>query len=190
MKKKFWTSDKLLSLTALLVSLFTLIVFIYQTNLIRQQQFMSVYPYLNLSNEYGGTLNYSYVLSNEGIGPAIIETVKITSPKNEVFNDFVDYVNSEISTQDSIWYFHSNLKKGKLIPSNQKINLIQLVNKERLLAIGINQTDNLPTNNINNSRRLYQILNNDSLKVEIIYTSVYGEKWSLKSNTNAPVKLE
>ncbi len=34
--KPFWTGDKLLSIAAVFVSLLTLVVFIYQTNLIRK----------------------------------------------------------------------------------------------------------------------------------------------------------
>lgn len=190
MKPKFWTSEKLLSLTALLVSLSTLIVFVYQTNLIRQQQFMSVYPYMNLGNEYSGTLKYKYILSNEGIGPAFIESVKITSPDKEVFNDLVDYVDHLAISEDSIWYFHSNLNAGKLIPSNKKIPLIQLVNKEMLMELGLSDLEGLPMNTIEGSKMLYQILNDDSLNIEIIYSSVYGERWILKNHTNTPVKLE
>lgn len=187
--KKFWTSEKLLSLTALLVSLLTLMVFIYQTNLIRQQQYMSVYPYLNLSNEYGGTLRYNYTLTNEGIGPAIIESVKVISPESKVYDDLIDYVEDVIPEEDSTLLFHANISAGRLIPANEKIKLIQLVDKKMLEDLGFEEIDTLPVNTFEDVNSLYKILNHDSLRIEIIYKSVYGEQWKLKNHQEVPEKL-
>ncbi len=55
-------SDKILSLSAMFISICTLVVFLYQTNLIRKQQYMSVYPHLLLGNYGTWTPNYKFVL--------------------------------------------------------------------------------------------------------------------------------
>lgn len=47
-KKKFWTSEKILSLSAIFMSACTLLTLIYQTNLMLNQQQMSVYPHLEI----------------------------------------------------------------------------------------------------------------------------------------------
>lgn len=190
MKKRFWSSEKLLSLSALLVSLLTLVVFIYQTNLIRKQQYMSVYPFLSLGNQYGGTLKYRYVLKNEGIGPALIEEVKITSPDGKIFRDLVDYVDDQTINADSIWYVHSNLTSGRLVPAGAEVALIQLVDKDLLVEMGIDDIEDLPpVNEWEESKALYDILNADDLHIEITYSSVYDESWTVK-NGNIPVKNE
>lgn len=189
MKNKFWTSEKTIGLTALLVSLSTLIVFVYQTNLIRQQQYMSVYPYLNLTNMYSGTLRYNYTLSNEGIGPAFIESVKVSTSNSKIYEDVIDYVDDNIN-KDSIWYFHTNLSVGNIIPANGKVPLIQLVNREMLKNLELDELENMPNNTLDDSFKLYQILNDTNAKIEIIYSSVYGEKWSIGNHSKIPKKIK
>lgn len=190
MKVKFWTSEKLLSLTALLVSLSTLVVFVYQTQLIRQQQYASVYPYLQLGNEYSGTFKYKFVLVNEGIGPAVIEDIKIYSSGAEVYDDVIDYVDARVMEEDSVWYVYSNLNVGKLMPAEKKIPLIQVVDDALLEELGVEDLEGLPPNTLKGVAALYEVLNNDSLKIEITYSSIYGETWMLRNGGNAPVKLE
>ncbi|MEX0273761.1 MAG: hypothetical protein AB3N16_05225, partial [Flavobacteriaceae bacterium] len=176
-------------LTALLVSLFTLVVFIYQTNLIRQQQYMSVYPYLSMGNEYSSTLKYGYSLRNEGIGPAIIESVKVSYAKSKVYDDLVNYVEAMLN-RASILYNYASLTEERLITANGKIPLIQLVDKDMYSDYTVDGPGNLPINTLEDSNMLFKILNDKDLHIEIIYSSVYGEKWRLRNHTYAPVKLD
>ncbi|MGB5387768.1 MAG: hypothetical protein WBN20_13370, partial [Eudoraea sp.] len=49
-KLKFkWNSDKILSLSAMSISVLTLIIFIYQTNLMSKQNYLSILPYVQIS---------------------------------------------------------------------------------------------------------------------------------------------
>ena len=119
-------SDNLLSFSAIFISICTLMVFLYQTNLIRKQQFMSVYPHLTLQNFGTLTENYSFVLKNDGIGPAIIESVQVKTKANETFEDLLPFVADRIiKMQDStIGFYHTNMYPGQLIPAESKIDLI------------------------------------------------------------------
>lgn len=183
---KFWTGDKLMSMSALLVSALTLIVFVYQTTLIRKQQYLSVYPHLRLSNNYSRTLKYQYTLVNEGIGPAFINSVQIIGPGGETYADFINYVDDAVSKEDSIIYFHATLNKGKVIPVGETVFLIQLLGEDQLKDLGMGDL-NIPENTLEGANKLYDILNNDSLQFSITYSSVYGEQWVLGSD-NVPVK--
>lgn len=170
-KFTIWTSDKVASFSAVLISLGTLLVFVYQTALIRQDQHMAVYPYLNMTNQNTGSGQYKFVLKNEGIGPAIITSVKITSPDKKVYHDFIQYVDDVFGDDDSVNYFHSNLLEGVMIPEKETVYLIQTGdNKE------------------STGRKLRNLLNADQLKFEIEYQSVYGDKWVLYSDNNIPQK--
>lgn len=182
MSKKYWNSEKLLSLTALLVSLLTLAVFIYQTSLIRKQQYMSVYPHLRLGNGGTGTLNYQFTLANEGIGPAFITDLKIYAGQGKVYDDVVDYVDSHINEEDSVWYMHSNLSPGVLIPPQDSYVLIMLADREMTDELGV------APNTLEGAARLYHVLNNDSLEIEITYASIYGEEWTITNGTTIPEK--
>ena len=182
MRKKFWNSEKLLSLAAVLVSICTLIVFSYQVRLIRKQQYMSVYPHLQLSNGGSGTLQYKYTLTNNGIGPAFIEAIQVMTKDKTVYEDVIDYVADYLTPEDSVYFYHTNLSPGRLIPSKEEIALIELVSNERLESLG------MPSNTHEGSAKLYQVINDTNVRVEIQYKSIYGESWTITNDSNVPIK--
>lgn len=182
MKKKFWNSDKILSLSALCISLFTLMVFVYQTNLIRKQQFMSVYPHLALTNTNSGSLEYQYVLKNDGIGPAFIKSITIEDLSGANYNSINEYLVTKLSANDSIWIYNSDIFEGQLIPANESMALFGLFDEEQTSARG------LPKNSIYGAKKLRQILNNEEVTITIVYESIYGEKWSINNKSETPIK--
>ena len=44
-----WNAERLLSLSAMSMSFFTLLIFVYQTNLLRKQNYISILPYMDIS---------------------------------------------------------------------------------------------------------------------------------------------
>lgn len=188
--EKFWSSEKLIGLSALFVSLLTLAVFIYQTNLIRKQQYMSVYPYLSLGNKYSGTMQYEYVVKNEGIGPAMIDSIMVESPDGKIFESLIDYVSTIAPNPDSIWYFYSDLNPGLLVPAGDEIPLVSFVNDQILEELGIEPFEGMPENSLLASKALFDILNHDSLVYKIFYSSIYDEKWLLQNQTGKAVAID
>ena len=82
MKKNF-NADRIIGLSAMLISLMTLIIFLYQTNLIKKQSVLSVRPRLTFSKNIdktvtvkdstnSTTISIRLTLRNNGLGPAII----------------------------------------------------------------------------------------------------------------------
>ena len=181
MPKPFWNSDKFLSLSALLVSLLTLIVFVYQTDLIRKQQFRSVYPHLVLTNQASGSLNYQYVLLNQGIGPAMLKDINITHLSGEKYESLAEYVASEINEKDSIFFYNSDIYEGRLIPAGEEIPLFGMISEKELAKYGVRNT-------IYGANKLRSIINNDSLEVRITYESIYEESWTISNWDPRPIK--
>jgi hypothetical protein len=171
MSKSFWTSDRLLSLSAVLISVCTLIVFLYQTNLIRKQQYMSVFPYVNLGHSGSFTENYTLILQNNGIGPAIIKSVEVESSDGEKYADIVEYVADNVTENDSADYFFANLFAGRLIPEKETIELL-----------GINDA------NLETAIKLRELLDEEVVSIKIIYESIYGEQWTLTNSKGIPIK--
>jgi hypothetical protein len=69
-------TDRIVSLSAMAVGIGSLFIIVYQTHLIRESQHASVLPYLMVainSNDSG----IHVTLSNAGIGPALIEDVRV-----------------------------------------------------------------------------------------------------------------
>ncbi len=171
-KRKFWTSEKLLSLSAIFISLCTLTVLIYQANLNRQYQHLSVYPYLLVGHQGSGGPNYRFIIKNEGIGPAIISSIKIISPEKEEFDDFIDYVVNQLGPADtSMGFFHTNLNVGRMIPANQTMELI-------------GTTDGKSTTSV----KLRSLLAGDGFQYEIKYESIYGDEWIVTHKSPIPIE--
>ncbi len=100
--------DRLLGLSAILLSLCTLIVFFYQTNLIRKQQYMSVYPHLEIGHNGIHSEEYTFTIENKGVGPAIIETLLIGKNGELIEQDFVMFLRKEISETENLEMEFSN----------------------------------------------------------------------------------
>lgn len=96
--------SKLIAYSPVFISVLTLVVFIYQTNLIRKQQHMTFYPHLKISNEESGLTPYQFALTNQGVGPAIIHSIEVTH-KNESYDDILSFLATQLSTKDSIWLY-------------------------------------------------------------------------------------
>lgn len=169
MKKIFWNSDRLLSLTAMVVSVCTLLVFLYQTSLIKKQQYMSVFPYMTIASYGIHTKSYKLVLDNEGIGPAIIKSVKIEDKEGRLYEDVVDFLELKLTEADSVDFYYANLSVGRLIPEKGMIEVV-----------GISD------NKLESANRIYDLVNN--LNIEIEYESIYGETWFINNKIIAPIK--
>ncbi|AKA36369.1 hypothetical protein [Flagellimonas lutaonensis] len=174
----FWSSDKLFGLTAMLISLVTLIIFVKQTNIMDKQTRLSVLPYLMIeqsTNSEAHTIQLS--LANHGVGPAIIESRKIVYENKEYDQDFYTFMTESLPELDSIEPFNwSNVYRGMAIPSNGRVTMI---------AIG---------SNVEEFERFGMIMGklqrDKSFYYEIIYSSIYGDKWKLSSDSEVPEKLD
>ena len=169
----FWNSDKLIGLTAMFISICTLIVFLYQTNLIKKQQYASVFPYLELGHWGTSTENYRFILENKGIGPALITEIKIRYKDTLLDKDLPGFVRSRIDERDSLSFFYSSIYKGRLISANERISLIE--NND---------------GKANSSRYLHKIIDDPDLEFIITYESIYEEKWQIKKGNTGTLKLD
>lgn len=171
MKKKFWNSDKFLSLFAVLLSVGTLVVFIYQTNLVRKQQYASVYPYLEMGFHNRGFEQMKYVLTNVGVGPALIKQVEIKDSQGDYKGRFSDFLVELTSREgpDSIYYSYSDIAVGRMLPAGSSIELISCHNRY-------------------SSERILDLMDQYEVELNITYASIYGERWYISSNTSVPEK--
>ena len=169
-----WSADRFLSIAAMVVSIGTLFTIIYQTNIFRKQQYASVLPYLELWNSSNKD-SYRLILVNNGIGPAFIEEVKIHYQDSAYLLDPANFYEEVISKEDTIRFGHSNIGKGRLIPSGVDIDLV--VSRDSL-----------------NSAKLKSWFSGGSpydLDIEITYRSVYGEQWVIRRNKgHSPLQIQ
>ena len=158
--------DKVFTILAFIVSVGTLYLFFNQTSLMKKQQYASVLPYLEISNTHIDG-DYIFIISNNGIGPAFIDEINIhykdSMYKNSDVNDFFTNV---IVKEDTLLAnsntTHATIKKGMLIPYGDTKEMVRL-SKDA----------------VNFDQKHYRLRDwfNNKIKIEIKYSSVYGEQW-------------
>lgn len=178
-----------LSVLALLISLLTTGVYFYQTSLIRKTQYMSVYPYLQVGNTYTGTLKYSLIMKNKGVGPAIIDSIYIKDGSGKVYSNLVEYVDEKLPEKDTILYTHDSLYKGQFVQPGESLNLIQLLHEELIADMQLEDELGGFRNDIDGSWTLRDVLNHDSLVIKVIYKSIYDQKWMIDWESPVPIEL-
>nr|WKN38547.1 hypothetical protein K4G66_07500 [Tunicatimonas sp. TK19036] len=170
-KKKFWSSDKFLSLLAFLISVGTFFTFAYQTYLIQKQQYANMMPHLLIEKHNDGRGEYfkrQIILRNYGVGPAFIKDVRIHyqdstyhKDPSEFYRDYPDTIASTITNQ--------NIFPGSVVPAGESVVLIGSDDEAA-------------------SEKMYRLFYSDAV-IEIDYSSIYDEVWIVSSDT-IPYKIE
>lgn len=185
-KKINWTTDKIMSTSALFISVISLIALLYQSylareenKLIQMQQSASVLPHLNQwYSNYNNT--FKFVVGNKGVGPAFIDEVEITLDSEHKFNntkDLFDYIFKNNKELDTIPYTYSTLIKGFVLPANEQIDILEIKNPKHI-------------------QLTRDVLNKININYKIVYKDVYGSKWVLTNDnkngtsTNTPIATE
>lgn len=159
-KRKFWNSEKLLSIAAILISVGTFFTMIYQTDLIRKQQYASVLPYLEVWNSDMSIDSYTLTLVNNGVGPAFVEEIRVKYGDEVFMGDPLKFYQAHIAEMDTVKnYYYTNIWEGRLIPAGAEIKMLSVKNSEE------------------NAQRFREWFAGGKALVEIEYSSIYGEKW-------------
>ena len=181
MKKLQISTDRLLALSAIMISLLTLIIFIYQTSLIREQSRLSVTPRFSFNavqNVKDTILIYKIELENKGLGPGIIEEIKIVHDNKKYDLDFTEFFDQVYPDME---------KYGRIISEMTLGTGDTVMPGEEIRLIGFR----IPMSKVEG---LTQYLGNEGedfpFTVEVIYSSIYKEKWKTHLNaTGHPIQL-
>lgn len=184
-KKKFWNSEKIVSLSAMAIALFTLIVLIYQSNILGRQydltvkqQKASVLPYLALGPSNEGN-QYSVFLQNKGLGPAFIKGFYFQQKDSIYFMDnlFDLYFSLTDNASDSLLDgAYASVYNGMVLAPGESIEIITISGPIKAVAA--------PAQFITN------YFGGDSLKFIIEYESVFEDRWVLGSDFTNVTKEE
>lgn len=171
--KSSWNSEIITSVCAIFISLLTLFVFIYQTNIIRKEQRLSVLPYLTMGNQGFGSPTFKIVIKNDGIGPAFVKDIKIKYEGKTYESDLPQFLYEHIPGMDTIGnILHSNINPGYLIPAGRVIPILEV------------------NNSSSSSQQLARILEEHDITMELFYESIYEEQWLLSSENGFPEKIQ
>ena len=174
--KKFWNADKIISTTALIVGVGSLFVIVYQTTLIRQAQYASVLPYLEIYSSQSSNKYLKWNLSNTGLGPAIIKDVRVQYQGKVYEGDLGPFFNEHFKSAGPLYW--NGIRNGNLIPAG---------NDQTLIGGDTTQNKGL--------QRFFSTYNEEDTIInipvlEITYSSIYGETWIVTMDESIPRKLK
>ncbi len=184
MKKKVLTTDKIIGLSAIFISLLTLFIFLYQTRVISKQARLSVTPRVSFTSGVANsdsTVVFSIGIKNNGLGPAIIDSTAIFAKNKYYPLNFKDFTTKNYPRVDSIISRSSSnfLTKGATILPNNEVLLIAAT---------------VPNQNVESFYLFYGLEEGDTnfpFDIIIFYSSIYEEQWKVSLNAigEHPIKL-
>ena len=162
----------------MLISLVTLIIFVRQTNIMDKQSRLSALPYLMVEQSTNSEqYRIQFSLVNHGVGPAIIESRKIVFDGKEYDQDFYQFMTESLPELDSIEpYNWSSVYKGQAIPANGRIVMVGIGKNQKEFDIFL--------------KVLKDLQSESNFYFEIIYTSIYGDRWKLSTDSEVPQQLD
>ena len=168
--KPQWRVDIIVSVSAMLVSLATFGIYLYQTKIIHEQARASVYPHLEIVRSYNNHDDpFILYIKNVGIGPAFLKTMAIEY-KGKIYKskDFRNACLPGIVIRSSI--------PEKILPNYANGGTVPMVlpagEKEVLIRLNSTKKEDIAS--------LVEIF--DNAKIKICYSSVYKDYWTILKN--------
>jgi hypothetical protein len=183
-------TDRVVSVSAMVVGLGSLFIIVYQTMLLREQQKASALPYVMLGLQVNDEQSYVFA-RNTGIGPALIEDVVVRYRGDERRQDPYDFlleVRPEMLRNDGLSV--DKLIPGRLVPAGEWINMLGAEGDGQEMAavlLGLFDIGEVP-------QSWYGALGiaksgPDKAIIEVTYRSVYGDRWRVSSDSVVPKAL-
>ena len=174
-KKLKWNSDKIMSLSAVVISLATLISLVYQARIMREHEMKSAFPKLELWNNWNRD-SYELELINTGVGPAIIENVRVEY-EDSIYNmdqaNFTYFYLENIKGIKDQQFGHSNIMSGRIIQNGQRVKLIHTNRKDTISDDAVEE-----------------LWRRGKAKIILKYSSVYEQHWVLEGTGEFPKRID
>ncbi|MBT8272633.1 MAG: hypothetical protein KJO77_02430, partial [Bacteroidia bacterium] len=134
-------------------------------------------PYLLLDSANNSQeMTFSIDFNNHGVGPAIIVKKEILYNGNTYDLEFYDFLQQHVPGMDSVNVInHSTMQNGLAIPSGNKRNVITVGGDMKSYQTFLSIMSELQKNEFH---------------YEIVYKSIYDDRWVINSITNEPNAIE
>ncbi len=183
MKKLRIKTDRILGISAMIISILTLAIFIYQTDIMRVQSKLSVKPRLDFTTVEGNNdsiIILQEVIQNKGLGPAIIDSIYFNYQGKYYPLNIEKLLKEQAPKTLEYGYLsqQATLSKGSTLLPGEEQSIF---------------TYKIPGKHLDSLLNYLDIsLEGDSpFPIEVIYTSIYeDERWKVYDNKSEPVKLD
>lgn len=159
LKARLFKTEIIVAFAAILISVMTLFVYIYQARIMQEQQHASIWPYIEWDMTLSTSEGFYISIVNKGVGPAIIHSTSLELD-GELMSDQLEYLTKLIDNLDSMSLFYTAID-NRVIGPGEEIRLFHVNNGvigNKLLA------DKVFTRT----------------KYEICFCSIYGDCWTSK----------
>jgi len=167
--------NNLVGVCAIVTSICAIIITLYQTRLQRIQQYASVKPLLmSYSNSFsdnknssGQTYHYELVITNQGLGPAIVSDYAFYYKSKSYQNiaQILKQIKTENKLDSTKTVILTNLWKNEVLPVGEKLSLIKIEDE-----------------------RLGPLVEKYDIKIMVQYKSLYGQEWRFVNNDKSGPK--
>ena len=177
-------SDKWIAVSAMIVSVATLGALAYQSLLMRDSERASKLPYLYISLQSNDQVGNSLMLTNSGIGPALIDEVHVEYKGMTFPSDAYDFVVGQQFEWSKGGLGVDKIQKGRLLPAGTTIQMVEFGKTPRALSnvLGLFEIAEVP-------REWYvatKTAGGDKAVLVITYMSVYVERWRVRADKIVP----
>ncbi|MEM1337137.1 MAG: hypothetical protein AAF717_05795 [Bacteroidota bacterium] len=183
MRAKKISADRILGISAMVISILTLVIFIYQTDIMRVQSKLSVKPRLSFStnsHSYDTLIRIDGLIYNKGLGPAIVDSIYIEYEGNPFVMDMDEFIKNQVPELEN---YGELVRNSILSPGNTFLAGEETViysyqfepkNQDSIFTyLGMEGEDDFP------------------FEFKVIYTSIYeDEHWFVGSDSDSPEKLD
>ena len=159
----------LLAGVAFFVSAATLAVYLYQARMMREQQHVAIWPYLE--SYYNNVDGYSLAVKNKGVGPAIVQKVEMSLDGKPLADNHA-LVAAVMGTGSELGFQNSALDHRVLAPGEEVV-YFRIPDPAEAKAFQAREQGH-------------------HFDMKITYCSVYGDRWiseGMRVTRQAPVEL-
>jgi hypothetical protein len=117
--KKGLKSEMIVAVAAIVVSVMTLFVYIFQARIMMDQQHTSVWPYVEWSTTFTSedTQEFYLEVANKGVGPALVKqaTLSLNGKEYQNYREMLGELLGE-DERDRLWIVYSSVDNRVLAP--------------------------------------------------------------------------
>lgn len=164
-RNRLFSTEFIVALSAIVVSIMTMFVYVYQAKIMREQQHSSVWPYVEWDMEISNE-EFEVTVINKGVGPAIIRSTSLKFDGQPVAP--LEYLRKVVGNMDSMYSYHATIDQ-RVLAAGEKMTMVR----------GAGNFQGRISSNVY-----------DRTSYEICFCNIYGECWTSTGFEVAESKCE
>ena len=158
-------TDRIMSVSAIVAAIAAVLVAAYEARINREYQRISVWPRIQQSNSFVPGEPYRRIVSNVGVGPALIRSVQVSvdGVPRRTWGEIVKALLGKPAPD----HVYTSLNAGAVVLPTKDVTVLQIPAGEEAQLFS-DQTET------------------PRLSIQICYSSLYGESWLSDSRESQP----